>query len=379
MAKTLQRALRGLGTIDNLQDPLPDNMRSCRLVILDVDTEGFEALAAARASQTALLCLTSNPSVDTQMHLLSLGATEVIAKPLHAGLFKVRVEALLKDQQLRDELRELRRSFESRLAESRIDMWDAVREASRSEDKLRRSLEDTVRSFAVTAEHRVPGARSHVERMSAYCEIIARGAGLDRERARQLKLASRLHDIGKIALPDDVLQARGELSVAQRELMERHPQLGFEILDGSGSDFLRLAATLALMHHERFDGSGYPTGVRGAGIPLEAQIAGLADLFDGLTTARTRRPARSLVAALKEIKGAAGRAFDRDLVDAFVDQLDLILAYDAASDSPVLSAKSRAGAQLPRRSKSSLMRGGSKDVKDESRELSADVSDRQAN
>jgi HD-GYP domain-containing protein (c-di-GMP phosphodiesterase class II) len=171
--------------------------------------------------------------------------------------------------------------------------------------------------LAATAEGRFFGIAAHMDRMSRFAEAIGRRLGFDAERAQALRGAARLHDLGKLAIPDGILLKPGRLSPAERLIVEQHPRLGYEMLRDSGCELLDVAASIALFHHERWDGAGYPSGARSEEIPVEARIASVADVFDSLTRERPYRRALTLVQALKFVKAGRGTHFDPDVVDAF--------------------------------------------------------------
>ncbi len=168
-----------------------------------------------------------------------------------------------------------------------------------------------------TFEGRYASVAAHIARMSRYTEAIALRLGLDADRARLLRGASKLHDIGKLAIPDRVLLKPGPLTARERTIIERHAPIGHELLTDSGSELLDIAAAIALSHHEHWDGSGYPQGLRGDEIPLGARIAAVADVFDSLTRMRSYRPAFKVAAALEVVQLRRGTHFDPDVVDAF--------------------------------------------------------------
>ena len=168
-----------------------------------------------------------------------------------------------------------------------------------------------------TVEARQFGIAGHIDQMSRYVEIIARKLGVPARAARMLRGAARLHDFGKLATPDRVLLKPGPLTDAERLVIELHTVIGWELLRDSGSEILDLAATIALSHHECWDGSGYPQGLRGDEIPLEARIAKVSDFFDSLTRERPYRPAIRLNRALDFVRAGRGTQFDPSVVDAF--------------------------------------------------------------
>jgi len=162
------------------------------------------------------------------------------------------------------------------------------------------------------------GIAAHIDRMSRYAEVIARQLGLDADCARTIRGAAKLHDFGKIAIPQRILLKPGPLTEQERLVIERHAVIGHQLLRGSTCELLDMAAEIALSHHERWDGRGYPRGLGRTKIPLEARIAAVADVFDSLTRGRSYRAAFKLQPALELIRAGRGTHFDPDVVDAFL-------------------------------------------------------------
>jgi len=198
---------------------------------------------------------------------------------------------------------------------------DAVRSTGERWRKAAREAREWRRSAIVTlaraAEAKDEDTADHLVRMRHLTEQLARAAGLNREEAGQLGWAAILHDVGKLHIPDAILQKAGPLSASERAEMERHPLYGEQILgDGAG---LGMARQIARWHHENYDGSGYPDGLVGEAIPLGARIVRVVDAFDAMTHDRPYRPAGSTGEALRELQREAGRAFDPHLVRLLTD------------------------------------------------------------
>ncbi len=201
------------------------------------------------------------------------------------------------------------------------ELRDLIAWLQRSEDELRRSRAETIARLAHAAEFRSLETAVHVERMSRYCATLASRTGLSDERIELLRVASTLHDVGKIAIPDGILLKPGPLTVDERRVMMRHAEIGNELLSGSSSEVLELAATVALTHHERVDGTGYPRGLAGGAIPIEGRIAAVADVFDALLSDRVYRRALPLAEALEIMGTGRGSHFDPEILDLFVESL----------------------------------------------------------
>jgi putative two-component system response regulator len=161
----------------------------------------------------------------------------------------------------------------------------------------------------------------HIERVGNYAAVLAQRVGLPPERCRLIKRASSLHDVGKVAVSDQVLLKPGRLTPGERSEMQQHAEVGYYVLAGSESEVLRLAAEIALTHHERYDGRGYPRQLRGEEIPLEGRIVAIADVFDALTSDRVYRRAFDQHEAVELMQSERGRQFDPALLDAFLQSL----------------------------------------------------------
>ena len=165
-----------------------------------------------------------------------------------------------------------------------------------------------IRRLSAAAEFRDAGTGRHVERMSRYCALLGRALRLDEDRCELLRMASPLHDIGKIAISDGILNKPGPLTESERRSLEHHTEIGYRLLSGSRSELLEVAATIAFTHHEWFDGTGYPQGLAREVIPIEGRIASVADTFDALTSDRAFRPAFTVEAAFRLLEEERGHA-----------------------------------------------------------------------
>lgn len=188
--------------------------------------------------------------------------------------------------------------------------------------EVKHSYEETILRLSMAAESRDPETANHLHRMSTYSALLARRAGLDEERCEIIRLASPMHDIGKIGIPDSVLGHTGRFDDEQRRIMNQHTEIGWDILHGSTSPLIETAAVIARSHHEWWDGSGHPDGLRHEQIPIEGRIVAIADVFDALTSARRYKPAFSLERAAAMMSDERGTHFDPTLLDLFFADLD---------------------------------------------------------
>lgn len=192
-------------------------------------------------------------------------------------------------------------------------------------DELRLSRQETVERLTKAIELHDFSTGMHVDQMAKVASFLGTRLGLDPERVHLLQLAAPMHDVGKIATPSEILRKPGPLTPEEREEMKRHTTVGHEILANSESELLRLAATIALTHHEHFDGGGYPQGLTGEEIPLEGRITAVADVFDALLSDRCYRPAFTVSETVEIIKEGRGTRFDPQIVDLLIDGLDEVL------------------------------------------------------
>jgi putative two-component system response regulator len=179
---------------------------------------------------------------------------------------------------------------------------------------------ETIEVLANTVEGRDPYTHGHIGRVSTYAQWMAEAMGWPKEQVRTLQFGARLHDIGKIVIPDHILKKPGDLSPDEWELMKQHPAAGGKIL--RDIKHLKDALNYVLYHHERWDGSGYPFGLAGRAIPLEGRLLAIADVFDALTTDRPYHPARPRAEVLNYLHERAGADFDPDLAPIFIHVVD---------------------------------------------------------
>ena len=280
------------------------------LVLLDLvmpHMSGFQLMGVLQelfpGGYLPMLMLTSDDRREVRQKALELGATDFLPKPFDAAEVGLRVKNLLKMRALYMQLQEQNRSLESR-----------VEERTRL---LENSHMDMLTRLARAAEYRDEESREHIWRVARTAELIARELGLPSEEAEVLLRAARLHDVGKISVPEGILYKPGKLTPAEFEVVKGHTTAGAQLLSGGQSAILKMAETVALTHHERWDGSGYPQGLKGTNIPLEGRIMAVADAYDALTHDRTHRRAWTSQEAMTEINLQSGKAFDPRVVEAF--------------------------------------------------------------
>jgi len=198
-----------------------------------------------------------------------------------------------------------------------------------AKDKLQQSYRETINRLVIASEYRDEDTGDHIVRMAAYCTLIAEKHGLPETEVEQIHMAAPMHDVGKIGIPDDVLLKPGKLTSEEFEIIKSHTLIGAKILGDSSSAILRMGTEIALTHHEKWNGKGYPNGLSGTAIPLAGRIVAIADVFDALTSKRPYKEAFSLEKAIDILNEGRGEHFDPELTDAFLNNMDAVLKIKA--------------------------------------------------
>jgi hypothetical protein len=201
------------------------------------------------------------------------------------------------------------------------EIGDRSTELRRALSELEIAQAETVRRLSMAVEFRDEDTGAHIERIGRFSTLLAEQVGMEEEFCLRMVHAAPLHDVGKVAIPDAILLKPDKLTAQERAIVETHAEEGHRLLKGSSSAILDLAATIALSHHEKWDGSGYPRGVRGEAIPIEGRIVAIADVFDALTSDRVYRKAFAVEEAVAMMRSERGKHFDPVLLDAFLEVL----------------------------------------------------------
>jgi two-component system response regulator RpfG len=277
------------------------------LLLLDYRMPKMDGLESARRFREPLahrdipiMLVTVVGDEPVRHAALDAGVIDFLVKPVRPRELRARLRNLLELRRHQESLKTRAFSLERRLLASMSEIEQRERE--------------TLNRLARAIEHRDNGSPMHLERVARYTGLIADALGLADDEIRMIEAAAPLHDVGKIAIPDAILLKPGKLTAEEFEVMKQHPRLGYEILKGSSSRFIQYGATIALGHHERWDGSGYPDRLSGEAIPVPARIVGIADVLDALTTERPYKSAWSMEQALSYIREQAGTHFDPDAV-----------------------------------------------------------------
>ncbi len=290
------------------------------LLILDLnmpELDGIGVLEALRKmhpeqlARTPVIVLTGESVEENKMKVLGLGARDFLSKPFDAGELILRVHGNL-------EVRSLLRRLEQHSEE--LDTKVRQRTA-----ELEEANAEIIQRLTAAAEYRDDDTGDHILRISGYCGLVARALRLPEDECSFIERASPMHDVGKIGIPDAILLKPGKLTPEEWEVMKTHTTVGASMLSGSSAPLVKLAEKIALTHHEKWNGTGYPHGLAGADIPLAGRIVAVCDVFDALMSDRPYKKAWELERALDVLKADSGSHFDPDCVEAFFQVLTDIL------------------------------------------------------
>lgn len=307
---------------------------ACDLVLLDLNMpqmDGYMVMEQLRLNYgndlSPILVLTAQHLQDHRQRALDSGALDYVTKPFDRKELLSRVRNLLEVQLARKYMREQNDILERRVL-------DRTQELEIAHQQLYDSRMQIVRRLGRAAEYRDNETGLHIIRMSQISARLGEVAGINREQCALLLNASPMHDIGKIGIPDHILLKPGKLEPEEWEIMKTHAQIGADILDSSDSELLNMASEIAITHHEKWDGSGYPNGLKGKEIPLVGRIVSIADVFDALTSTRPYKKAWSVEKAMITIKEESGRHFDPELVNFFIKILPDIISINEKYEEP---------------------------------------------
>jgi putative two-component system response regulator len=318
------------------------------LMLLDVmmpGIDGFEVTRRVRQDNKhqllPIILVTALRETEDKVKGIEAGCDDFISKPIDKTELLARVRSLVKVKAYNDLLSNYRNELESEVT-SRTD------ELKHALEMIKAASLDTIYRLSIASEYKDMDTGAHIKRMSRYSAAVARRMGLAEKDIETILYAAPMHDLGKIGIPDVILMKPARLNPAEWEIMKTHTTIGAKILKGSDAEFIRLGEIIALSHHEKWDGSGYPNSLKGIDIPIAGRITAIADVFDALTSKRPYKEPFSVEDSLVIIGEGRGSHFDPDVVDAFFAIQNEILAikkeYDddnQQADIPELKALSQ--------------------------------------
>lgn len=322
--RLLMHLLSGLPGVrlTGMQDPVEAlhwcGLHEPDLVVVDYmmpHLDGLQFLQAFRRlpgrDAVPVIMATAETDREVRHQALHLSANDFLTKPFDKVELMARVKNML-----------VLRKCQLQLADRAAWLDEEVRRATR---EIAAREQEAIHKLSRAAEYRDPETGAHLRRLANYSWIIAHNAGLPAAECELVRNAAPMHDIGKVGIPDHILLKPGRLDEAELVIMRTHPLIGARILEGSDSPLLQAAHVIAVAHHEKYDGSGYPHGLKGEDIPLHGRIVAVADVFDALTSPRPYKAAWELDRAIAWIRDGAGTHFDPACVAAFLKDLDAVL------------------------------------------------------
>ncbi len=295
------------------------------LVLTDAhmpNMDGFEVARRIRKTRSSeelpIVMVTSLEAREDRLRAYESGINDFINKPVDHTELRLRLKWLLELKTAQDQLRRSKATLEDTVEVRTRELREALEEVTRAQREIQGAHLDTIRRLTLAAEYKDHDTAGHIERIGRYSQIVGMAMHLQPGLVDLLLHAAPMHDVGKLGIPDHILLKPGPLDEEERRIMNTHTTIGGQILSGSTSPVIQMGERVALTHHEKWDGSGYPAGIAGEEIPIEARICSVVDFFDALTMDRPYRKAVPNDEVVEMIKEESGRSFDPSIVDIFV-------------------------------------------------------------
>jgi cyclic di-GMP phosphodiesterase len=309
------------------------------LLLLDVMMPGLDGYAVTRRLRAdprwrdlPVIMVTVLNNQQDRLPAIEAGANDFIGKPVDPTELRLRIDSQLRLKEARDVLKRSHLELEGMVGQRTAELRVALLDMAEARQHTYRAHVDSIERLVLAAGFKDPGTAQHIKRLSRYSRILAEALGFAPGEAEILRHAVTMHDVGKIGIPDAILTKPGRLTDDERRIMATHTVIGARILEGSPSELIEAGRIVALTHHERWDGSGYPQGLAGDQIPLWGRICAVIDVFDALTTHRPYRKPMPTEQAIAELADERGRHFDPVLVDHFLAHRDAVQAMHGELD-----------------------------------------------
>lgn len=306
------------------------------LVLTDAhmpNLDGFEVARRIRETRSSdelpIVMATSLEAREDRLRAYEVGINDFINKPVDHTELKLRLKWLLELKTAQDELRRSKQTLETTVERRTRELRHALEEVTKAQREIQAGHLDTIRRLTLAAEYKDHDTAGHIERIGRYSQVVGAAMHLSPGTVDLLLHATPMHDVGKLGIPDSILLKPGPLDDEERAIMNTHTTIGAQILSGSTSPVIQMGERVAMTHHEKWNGKGYPHGLPGAEIPIEARICSVVDFFDALTMDRPYRKAVPNDKVVGMILEEQGVSFDPDVVDIFIEVREQIEAIQA--------------------------------------------------
>ena len=306
---------------------------SVDLVVLDgemPEMDGFELARRIRKDESIgdvpIVMVTGLKGREDRLRAFDFGINDVVGKPIDATELKFRARWLVSLKMAQDEIKAHGRKLEETVELRTRDLRNALSEVRAARLNIHEAHLDTIHRLTLAGEYKDRDTADHVARIGGYSEVVSRRMELPENTTEVIRHAAPMHDVGKIGIPDAILLKPGKLDDEEVAVMQSHAVIGAQILSHSTSEVIQMGARIAIAHHERWDGGGYPNGIAGKDIPVEARICAVVDVFDALSFDRPYRKALPHDEVIEMIVADSGTHFDAEVLDAFLDSIKEIKA-----------------------------------------------------
>ncbi len=270
---------------------------------------------------TNIIVITASHNLEDAIASLNLGADRYILKPMRIEEIEHTVKNVLEKRKLLMENKAYQQKLEEKVVMRTKELKHTLDKLSESKEAIKHGYVETIQKLTAAAEYKDEETGSHLRRIGMYTKLLAEEMGLPIKTIEMLFITSPMHDLGKISIPDKILLKHGPLTTEEFEVVKTHTVVGAKILHGSESDFLKISEKLALSHHERWNGTGYPYGLKGTAIPMESRILAIADQYDAIRSRRPYKEAADHMTAYKTLTEGDAKStpeqFDPDILELF--------------------------------------------------------------
>jgi putative two-component system response regulator len=318
MSYHVSEAFDGMDCLEKAVSLCPD------LILMDVGMPGMDGLDVTRelkknqeTQNIPVMIVSAHDQLHDRVRAIEAGAEDFISKPVEQIILKAKVKSLLKIKEYNDTVHNYQKKLEKEVEKKTAGLKQALDDLQAASEKLRLYSMDTILRLSQAAEYKDAETGEHIQRIGFYIQAMGNAMGLSDQEIEAFHFASPMHDVGKIGIPDHILMKPGPLDDSEWKIMKEHTRIGGKILSGSDSSILKTAEEIALTHHEKWNGRGYPFRLKGRDIPISGRITAIADVFDALTSKRPYKGAFPVEKAFDIMAQERGKSFDPELLDVF--------------------------------------------------------------